>query len=69
MTRDEFINGYMKRSKIPVSCRTADGFKRGGFRRYALPCACGDASCEGWAMISEEGREDHERFYGPPKTE
>ncbi len=43
MTRDEFIVGYMRKSEIPASFKTEDGFDWGdGFRLYALPCACGD---------------------------
>ncbi len=64
MTRDEFIDGYMARSKLKPSYRTEDGFRITDCpRRYALPCACGEEICDGWAMVSEEGREDHELFY------
>lgn len=44
MTRDEFERGYCERSKISVEEN----------RKYsvALPCACSDQTCPGWAMVS-----------------
>lgn len=68
MTRKEFIDAYMARSKIPEECRTDDGFVRDGFRRVALPCHCDSEGCEGWAMIRDdpEDIELHTRLYGTP---
>ena len=51
-----FIQAYCDRSGIPDADRTETGFDLGGWRQYALPCDCGDPECEGWAMVSEEGR-------------
>ena len=66
MTQDEFIVGYMQKSEIPASFKTEDGFDWGdGFRLYALPCACGDESCDGWAMVHERMLESHKKLYGP----
>jgi hypothetical protein len=68
MTRDEFIDGYIRRSvHAAKATRTADGFKVEGMRHpgfVALPCACGAAVCEGWAIVSndEQSIADHERF-------
>jgi hypothetical protein len=44
MTRDEFIAGYCERSGV-----TWDELSE---YLVALQCACGDESCEGWAMVS-----------------
>lgn len=66
MTRDEFIDGYMQRSKIDPKYRTATGFDTPGWPRIALPCACGDPSCNGWAMVTDspEGISG-QMFYAP----
>jgi hypothetical protein len=62
MTRDEFIDGYMRRSGLPVEYRTPDGFVvPGSMRKVALPCACGEDVCEGWAMIGEMFAAEHRR--------
>jgi len=47
MTLDEFEQGYAERSGKTVEQLHATG-------RRAFPCRCGDESCEGWQMISEE---------------
>ena len=66
MTREEFITAYCDRSKIPMEARRIDGFDLGsGYMRIALPCACGEEDCEGWAMINPKNAEDHMRFYAP----
>ena len=66
MTRDEFIDGYMKRSGLSSASRTEDGFQiEGTQRRYALPCACGYETCEGWAMVGAESAADHMALYAP----
>ena len=68
MTRNEFIDGYIERSELDPAYRTEDGFLvPGAQRRIALPCACGELICEGWAMVPEEGQKDHEQFYGPSR--
>jgi len=66
MTRDEFITAY----KIPSAVeRTTTGFKIDGFERVALPCACGEDICNGWAMVSSEMIDDHMLFFAPPGSE
>ena len=47
MTRDEFIDGYCARSNI-----TRAQMKEFGF--MAVPCDCGEESCQGWAMIHND---------------
>lgn len=71
MTRDEFIDGYIQRSGIADEVeRTPEGFKlkANGWASVALPCACGEEGCQGWAMISDDPEliADHKRFRGPP---
>ncbi|MGI4939980.1 MAG: hypothetical protein ACRYHQ_05360, partial [Janthinobacterium lividum] len=66
--RDEFVDGYMARSKIAADRRAADGFTvRGRPNRVAVPCACGDKGCPGWAMIEgdPERISEYAEIYGP----
>lgn len=65
MTRDEFIDGYMERSKIEPAKRTSHGMNLDGYRLTAMPCACGESDCEGWAMISDEQAHHHLFFNAP----
>ncbi len=57
MTREEFISGFVE--------RTGSGARAGrngmflGGRWFALPCACGQDGCEGWAMVMAEMVHDH----------
>lgn len=51
MTKDEFITSYGERSGIG-RYRTEYGYNINGWKRYAVPCNCGDPVCQGWAMIS-----------------
>lgn len=66
MTRDEFIDGYLKRSGMEKH-RTKDGYAISKYRRVALECACGHEGCEGWAMVTDdpESRKDHATLYAP----
>lgn len=44
MTIDEFIKEYCKKSNITLSeLNNTD---------VVLPCSCGDESCKGWAVVS-----------------
>jgi hypothetical protein len=76
MTRDEFIDGYVSRSNKNYLGleRTPDGYRWGhgpNQRKVALPCACGDDKCQGWAMVSvdPEMLEDHMLLYAPRPPE
>ncbi len=52
MTKDEFIDGYVKRSKL-TNARTPDGFTLGESRYEAVICHCNaEGICTGWAMIN-----------------
>ena len=57
MTRDEFIAGYCERSGVTWEWLS---------QRYAaLPCACGEKGCDGWAMVGHPMIEHHMQFYAP----
>src|SRR5690554_5487013 len=54
MTREEFIDRYIANSdgRLSPSMRREWGVQiEDDIIRIALPCACGEASCQGWAMI------------------
>lgn len=59
MDADEFIAEYCKRSDISVEL-----FKS---RYVALPCACGEALCQGWAKVRNlpEDIDMHNELYAP----
>lgn len=58
ITKDEFITQYCERSRIPWD-ELSKFF-------VALPCACGDETCEGWAMVRNAPYDIgvHESLYG-----
>lgn len=65
MTREEFVKGYAKRSNKSAEWAPL-GFMQGGSMVFiALPCACGEEGCEGWAMVSNEHVLDHLFFRVP----
>jgi hypothetical protein len=66
MTRAEFIKAYAKRSGVNHHPYALLGFLDcGGRVLIALPCACGDEGCEGWAMMSAEHVDHHLQFRAP----
>ncbi|HWE75049.1 MAG TPA: hypothetical protein VG328_17950 [Stellaceae bacterium] len=71
MTRDEFIDGFMKRSNIDPAMRTDEGFFLGKYERIALPCHCGEPECDGWAMVPKDAEsiDLHNRLYGHQRGE
>ena len=48
MTREEFEEGYARRSGMTVERLHELG-------QVAIPCACGEDGCKGWAMVNKEG--------------
>ena len=61
-TYDKFIDGYCSRSGVSWAWLSGpEGM------RVALPCACGDDECEGWAMVRNDPHdiEIHVTIYGP----
>lgn len=65
MSREEFIAGYCDRSGIAPERRTATGFRIGERERVAVPCACEEEGCEGWAMVAAAEATEYAAFYGP----
>lgn len=63
MTKDEFISGYCKRSGVTWDWLSV--------RKVALPCACGEDNCAGWAMVSnnEDSIKTHMELYAPTTEE
>ena len=68
MTKEEFIAGYVERSRpgTPSIEATKDGCRARGNEWLALPCHCGEDVCDGWAMIRDDAESiaDHLRFHG-----
>lgn len=63
MTKEEFEQGYCKRSNI----------LRASYNRYyvTLPCACDYEKCEGWGKVRNEpdSIKDHMFLYAPATKE
>jgi hypothetical protein len=59
MTKEEFIQDYCNRSDL--SWEWLSKYK------IALPCACGEDECDGWAMVSIDPItiKDHIGLYAP----
>ena len=58
MTRDDFIDGYIRRSGLSTALRTEDGFKVGAHSRVAVPCDCGEEICREWQMVNPNDQLD-----------
>jgi len=58
MTKEEFIAGYCKRSKV-----TWEYLK---MTQVVLPCSCGEPDCYGWAMVTNvpDLVRDHKKLNG-----
>jgi hypothetical protein len=65
MTRDEFIDYWLANSDGLGESRLADGVLVSGRPWRALPCACPEPGCRGWAMVPDDLVEHHMRFYAP----
>lgn len=59
MGKEEFIKHYCERSGV-----TWEWLKQ---YKDALPCACGDEICDGWAMVSkdDDAIRAHMELYAP----
>lgn len=62
MTKEEFLNGYSQWSNIPRKYLLKD--------MVALPCACGDDECQGWAMVRNDPEmiAIHMELYAPERS-
>lgn len=67
MTREEFVRGYANRSGLSDKYASLGIVDVGGHTLFALPCACGDDTCDGWAMVSGSTALDH-LFFNAPKA-
>lgn len=67
MTKQEFIQGYAERSGLTKHICEEGIDIPGAGRLVARPCACGEESCGGWAMLhdSPEILSIHEQLYSP----
>ena len=62
MTKEEFIAGYCQRSSI--------SWDELGKYLVAMPCACGNEGCSGWAMVhnDDESIRHHLILYSPAEV-
>lgn len=65
MTRTEFVRAYAHRSELSDKWAPLGYIDVAGKVLIALPCACDQEGCEGWAMLSAESVDHHLRFYAP----
>lgn len=65
VNRTEFIKSYAKNSEASDRWAAIGLIDFGGERKIALPCGCGDDSCDGWAMVGIEGILHHLFFNAP----
>lgn len=47
MTKEEFVKGYAKRSRVTVKWLAEKGL-------IAIPCNCEYEECKGWRMINKK---------------
>lgn len=66
MTRTEFVKAYAKRSNVSDAYAEFGEIVDGPRTIIALPCACGNPACEGWAMMGASAVHDH-LFYDAPE--
>jgi hypothetical protein len=60
ITREAFIKRYAKNSGVDKDSIKHWGiFCAADHKRYALPCNCGDESCDGWGMLSADSIPAH----------
>lgn len=67
MKRAEFIEAYAGSSGLRADFADIGLLDAGGRTMVALPCACGEKDCEGWAMLSADSVLDHLQFRAPEK--
>lgn len=65
MTRDQFIKAYAARSGLSDQWADLGFIEVGGRMRLALPCACENEGCEGWAMVGPDSVISHLDLYAP----
>ena len=65
VTRAEFVRDYARRSRLSDEFAAQGLIRAGAQVLVALPCACGDDGCAGWAMLSADGIDYHLRYDAP----
>lgn len=65
MTRTEFVKAYADRSGLSDKWAGLGIVDVGGSAMAALPCGCGDETCEGWAMVTANSIIHHLEFCAP----
>lgn len=65
MTRTEFIKSYAERSGLSDEWAILGYIQTGNRIQLAMPCACGENGCEGWAMIGPDSISHHLAFNAP----
>ena len=59
MTREDFIRQYAERSGLSADYADLGILETGSRTLFAMPCACWEPSCLGWAMCSAQSVFDH----------
>lgn len=67
MTRGEFIRAYAERRGLDARWKTLGFIECDGRTLIAMPCGCGDETCERWAMVRGENISSHLSMYAPEK--
>lgn len=66
MTRKDFVRAYAERSGLSAKWAVIGLIDvDGAATMCALPCGCGDETCEGWAMVTANSVADHLFFSAP----
>lgn len=65
LTREAFVRGYAERSGLSAKWAALGFIDGDGAFLIALPCDCGDDSCEGWAMVGPGSVNSHLELYAP----
>lgn len=65
LTRKEFVQGYAERSGLDAKWATLGFIEDDGRYLLALPCACDDDGCQGWAMLSPATALSHLELHAP----
>lgn len=71
ITRTKFVEQYVETIKKNMPNASARFALIGvaeiaeGWKMVAMPCACGNAGCEGWGMVTPETLDHHLMFDAP----
>lgn len=65
MKRSDFVRGYAERSGLSAEWAAIGIIDLAGHTLIALPCACPEEGCPGWAMLSGRSVIDHLELYAP----